>query len=39
MKGLISAWFDKYVNDIETPQLKFLIWVIEQEIEFREMTE
>ena len=35
MKGSVSEWFEKYVDDIETPQLEFLIFVIELELELR----
>jgi len=35
MKGSIAEWFEKYVNDIETPQLRYLKWAIEHEIESR----
>ena len=36
MKGSITEWFEKYVDDIESPQLRHLIWLINLELESRE---
>jgi len=35
MKGSIGEWFEKYVDDIETPQLRHLIFLIQLEQESR----
>ncbi len=35
MEGKISDWFDQFVDDIETPQLRFLKFLIDLELDTR----
>jgi hypothetical protein len=35
MKGSISEWFEQFVDDIETPQLRHLLFCIALELDSR----
>tara|TARA_X000000368_G_scaffold328012_1_gene265057 strand:- start:121 stop:240 length:120 start_codon:yes stop_codon:yes gene_type:complete len=39
MKGSISQWFEQFVDDIESPQLRHLLFCIQLELDSRSKEE